>query len=383
MARKFLYLVALIVVLVIAGLVALRIWSKELTEFTLTPRVEFVEQQAFAPNAYQDPGMWFSRPGIGTDDPARWHPGLQGSERSLLPGPAEPSEDPAPAFAVFFVHPTTYFERKRWNAPLDDAESQELARTFLRGMASPFGEATEIWAPRYRQMTFGAFLTDGEEREKALAAAYRDVEQAFEFFLSSVDDGTPIVLAGHSQGALHLIHLIADRVAGTPLSKRIAAAYLVGWPISLEHDLPELGLAACATPDQGNCISSWMSFSEPAQPGQVLQTFRDSEGLDGLTRGDGPILCTNPLTGKYGGEAPATANLGTLFPNGELTGGVLKPGMVPARCDDYGLLLIGEGPDLGPYVLPGNNYHVYDIPLFWANLQADVRRRVEAWKPAS
>ena len=35
----------------------------------------------------------------------------------------------------------------------------------------------------------------------------------------------------------------------------------------------------------------------------------------------------------------------------------------------------------GRGVLPGNNYHVYDIPLFWANLQADVARRMAAWTP--
>jgi hypothetical protein len=38
---------------------------------------------------------------------------------------------------------------------------------------------------------------------------------------------------------------------------------------------------------------------------------------------------------------------------------------------------------MGSYVLPGNNYHVYDLPLFWANTQADVIRRASAWKPAS
>ena len=48
-----------------------------------------------------------------------------------------------------------------------------------------------------------------------------------------------------------------------------------------------------------------------------------------------------------------------------------------------GLLLIGDPPDLGPGVLPGNNYHVYDIPLFWANLKADVARRLAAWTPAA
>ena len=45
-----------------------------------------------------------------------------------------------------------------------------------------------------------------------------------------------------------------------------------------------------------------------------------------------------------------------------------------------GFLLIGEdAPDLGPYVLPGNNYHVYDYALFWSNLRADAAARVAAF----
>jgi len=63
----------------------------------------------------------------------------------------------------------------------------------------------------------------------------------------------------------------------------------------------------------------------------------------------------------------------------DLGGGELVAGAVPARCSEQGLLLIGDPPELGPGVLPGNNYHVYDIPLFWRNLQRDVERRMRAW----
>jgi hypothetical protein len=45
-----------------------------------------------------------------------------------------------------------------------------------------------------------------------------------------------------------------------------------------------------------------------------------------------------------------------------------------------GLLLIGDPPEMGPYVLPGNNYHVYDYSLFWANIRADAARRLAAYK---
>ena len=96
---------------------------------------------------------------------------------------------------------------------------------------------------------------------------------------------------------------------------------------------------------------------------------------------DAAPLCTNPLTGTIGANAPAEANHGTLVPSDDLNAGKLVTGMVAARCDSRGLLLIGPPPKMGPYVLPGNNYHVYDIPLFWMNLRQDFVRRVLAWKP--
>ncbi|MBE5073513.1 DUF3089 domain-containing protein [Erythrobacteraceae bacterium E2-1 Yellow Sea] len=375
MARKFLYIIAGLIVLVIAGMLVLRIWSKELAALAFVPSTEFVEQKPMDTNAYQDPAMWFSRPGIGLEDPARWQPAYSGDERSQTVS-ADATSAP---FAVFFVHPTSYLERTQWNAPIGDAESDRVTQIYLRGMASPFNGASEIWAPRYRQATLGAFMTDKAEAQKAIDAAYTDVEHAFDFFLSSIDADTPIVLAGHSQGSLHLMRLLKDRVAGTELAPRIAAAYLIGWPVSVEHDLPAMGLPACATAQQAGCILSWSSFAEPADPSAVIETYAASIGFDGVKRGTSAILCTNPLTGSIGAAAKADMNLGTLVPDGDLSKGALVRQSVPARCDDRGLLLIGDPPEMGSYVLPGNNYHVYDIPLFWANTQADVARRVGAW----
>jgi hypothetical protein len=124
---------------------------------------------------------------------------------------------------------------------------------------------------------------------------------------------------------------------------------------------------------------SWLSFADPPDATLMLDTYRAEPGLDGKAKGPEPILCTNPLNGGAAPEAPGTANLGTMVPSMELTTGKLTNLGVPARCDTKsGLLLIGEGPDLGPFVLPGNNYHVYDVPLFWANVRADVARREAA-----
>ncbi len=55
---------------------------------------------------------------------------------------------------------------------------------------------------------------------------------------------------------------------------------------------------------------------------------------------------------------------------------------IGARCDGRGVLLIGEPVAMGGYALPGNNYHVYDYSLFWANVRADAARRLAAFKAA-
>lgn len=366
MARKFLYFVALLIVMAIAALFALRIWSAELTRFAFVPRGAFETQPALRAGTYDDPAMWVSRPGT-VDDPAQYRP--EGT-------PAAPQ---GKAY-VFFIHPTSYLAREHWNGPIDDKDTRNRTALFVRGMASAFNGEAAVFVPYYRQAAFGSFLVNRPETLKARAVAYGDVREAFRAFVAQVPADAPIVLAGHSQGALHLMHLLQDEVKGTPVAGRIVAAYMIGWPVSPAHDLPQTGIPACAAPEQTGCALSWMSFAEPPDAQMMLDTYRAEPGLDGKQKDAGPVLCTNPLNGGAAAAAPGTANLGTMVPSVDLTMGKITKLGIPARCDaKTGLLMIGDPPDLGPYVLPGNNYHVYDVPLFWSNVRADVARRSAAW----
>lgn len=377
MARKFLYAIAVLVVAAIAAMFALRVWSEELAAMALVPSGDFTAPRELTAGDYDEPTMWLSRPDLAAGrDPSRWLP------RNLAGGRSSPGDPAAARYAVFFVHPTSYFERGHWNAPLGDPAAHASAALFVQGLASAFNQRGELWAPRYRQATFGAFLTGKAEAQQALDVAYGDVALAFEHFVANVDPEAPIVLAGHSQGSLLLLRLLRERIAGTSLEQRIAVAYPVGWPISLAHDLPSLPLPPCTTAGQTGCIVAWSSFAEPAEPAAMLRQFSASDGFDGVVRGKGPILCVNPVTGTMNGSAPAEANTGTLVPDEDLGDGELVAGAVPARCDRNGLLLIGDAPRMGPYVLPGNNYHVYDIPLFWQSLRDDLARRMSAWTAA-
>jgi len=367
LARKFLYVMAALVVLVVAGAFAYRLFGNDLLRWSLTPGGQFRDQPLAAAKAYRGTDRWFARPGL-SNTPVDWLP----------PGVAPV---PPGRAAVFFIHPTSYMNRNAWNAPVPDAEADARAAIFLRGQASAFTAAGQVWAPRYRQATFGAFVTSAPDAQRALDLAYHDIEAAWADFLSEVEPGRPLILAGHSQGALHLTRLLRDHVAGDArVRRRIVAAYVVGWPVSEQTDLPRMGLPQCTAAAETGCLLSWASFAEPADPELIEDAFDATTGFDGRSRRGTQIVCTNPLTGTADAAAPAAANLGTLVPAADLSDATLTPGRVPARCAGRGYLLIGEGPDVGPYVLPGNNYHVYDYSLFWGNVRADALRRLGAFR---
>ena len=365
-ARRFLYVIAGLIMLTLAAALAYRLFGEQIFRAAMIPSVAFDQSPQAAPPDYSRPESWLSRPGL-ANDPSRWSPkGYAATVR--------------PSAAVFYVAPTTFLRRDRWNAPLDDPQANHYLRLFAQSQASAFNGIGAIWAPRYRQATFGAFLTDEADARRALDFAYHDVARAFDAFLAAIPPDRPIILAGHSQGALQLTRLLSERIAGRPLARRIVAAYIVGWPISTVTDLPELGLPGCTKAAEAGCIVAWQSFAEPAEPHMVQSLYDDSIGLDGRRRRGTPMLCVNPLTGAEGGAAPASDNRGSLVPTTDLNDATIVAGRVPARCDRSGFLLIGPPPaGFGRYVMPGNNYHVYDMALFWANLRDDVAARTASY----
>jgi hypothetical protein len=369
-ARKFLIIIAVIITLILAGGIGWSLFNERLMQTALVPRAEFVAQNPAPPATYDNRKMWIARPDI-AGNPALWLP------------PGFKDDAPRGDAAVFYIHPTSYIQPlpPTWNASLDDIVTNDRAKLFVQGQASSFSGAGEIWAPRYRQANFGSFLTTQPEAQKALDAAYADVTQAWDNFLADISPDRPIIVAGHSQGSVHLLRLLRERIAGQPVAKRIAAAYIVGWPVSIETDLPMLGLPACATAEQSGCILSWQSFAEPADVSQLQAIYDGSTGFNGKPRRGTKILCTNPLTGEPNTSADAAANIGATIPSVDLKTATLEPGTIPARCDEKGYLLIGGPPKgISAYVLPGNNYHVFDYSLFWSNVRADAARRLEGFE---
>ena len=370
MARKFLIFIAVVIFLILGAGIAWTLYGQKLVQFAMVPRAAFVPQNMLPATAYADRKMWVARPDI-LGNPALWLP------------PEFSDATPKGNAAIFFIHPTSFIQPmpNAWNASLDDATTNDRAALFVRGQASAFNHVGDIWAPRYRQATFGAFLTTQPEAQRALDAAYSDVSAAWDAFLAQIGPDRPIIVAGHSQGSVHLLRLLRERIAGTPVARRVVAAYVVGWPVSIDTDLPKLGLPPCKTANESRCILSWQSFAEPADMSQIAAAYDATTGFDGRSRRGSRMLCTNPVSGIPDSATDAAANPGTLVPTSDLKTATLTRAMVPARCDARGFLLIGPPPEgIGNYILPGNNYHVFDYSLFWSSVRADAARRLAAFE---
>ena len=134
--------------------------------------------------------------------------------------------------------------------------------------------------------------------------------------------------------------LLREKIAGTPIAKRIVAAYVIGWPISVKSDLPSLDLPACTAPDQTGCILAWMTFADPPNA-DFFHDWEKTKGLNGGERRREDALCVNPISGTENGVAPAEANPGTLIPSANLLSATIAAGHVGARCDKGLLILDG------------------------------------------
>ena len=274
-----------------------------------------------------------------------------------VPNNATDLQDSAAA-DVFFVHPTTFLSPDAWNQPLDDETANSLTdEMVMRGQASAFNGCCRVYAPRYRQATLAAFFTDSDSGPQALALAYQDVATAFQFFITRYNADRPFLIAAHSQGAHHVDKLLAEKIVGTELAKRMVAAYPIGFEIDGSNGLP-----VCEAPTQTGCQVSWNTVG--SHTGSLFAS--DSN------------ICVNPLTWMSDeSHARHSANLGAVnFGNG----GTHEPGAVDAQCRD-GQLYISDIRSEHYSLMPfgPDNYHIYDYALFYVNIRQNAQARVEAF----
>ena len=286
--------------------------------------------------------------------------------------------------AAFYVNPTTYRGRELWNAPHNAPDVNPGVDEVVLGQASVLDACCDVWAPRYRQASFGA-LGGGLQ---AYDLAFIDVRAAFAQFLAEIGE-RPFVILGHSQGALHTQRLITRVIDPDPaLSARLVAGYVIG--IAVPEALYATTLTridACTEPGQVGCVASWATFAEDfAGLDQWRGSARDRYASIIESAGSTAIQCTNPLSWRAD-EVPVSpaGNLGATMITEDRTGLITPvPALVGARCADGALLVSPRAPE--PFTalefMPGN-YHFADVALFHENVSRNLVERAVAWRDAN
>ena len=215
----------------------------------------------------------------------------RGGPANFVPAGTEPATG-GHEVDVFFVHPTGYMSGHDWNSPLDPhSRTEENTEWMMANQASVFSSCCNIYAPRYREASIFTYLAAPPDiQNKAMALAYSDVLRAFRYFLSHESKGRPFILASHSQGTAHAFHLIREVIDGSPLSRRLVAAYLIGGGITNSEVANLKSIHVCTSATDLHCLVHWATWGEGGSPYRV-------------ENGGNQLLCVNPISWLRDGPA--------------------------------------------------------------------------------
>lgn len=261
-----------------------------------------------------------------------------------------------------------------------DEENMSLENDVMKGYFAGalemerglYDESARMYAPYYRQMAMNGYKQDPAERERRLAFAYKDVSDAFEYYLENENNGRPIILAGFSQGSDMVYRLMMDYFDSEEMQQQLVAAYAIGWACTedMVKEYPQIKPAQ-SEDDLGTVISF------DCEAPEVEETIVYPKGQKAYS--------INPLNWKTDSTpADKSQNAGSRFmkSNGKLVSeseklcgcyidgerGALKVTDVtseqyPAKID----------------IFPEGAYHIYDYQFFFKNLQENVKHRVELY----
>ena len=274
------------------------------------------------------------------------------------------SEDKNMPLDIFFIHPTSYKTATQWNMALDD--SATIARTYrrsIRRILSVFKDLGNVYAPKYRQAAFYAFVDTKGHGKQAIELAQKDVSRAFDYYLKHINKGRPFILAAHSQGSLLSMKILPIIYNDRILRKQLIAAYVVGWPISLDYLAEHPEIEICENASQTGCIISWNTESKHA----------------GATIVDERSLCINPLNwSRAEVYVSKSENMGAVFYLTETPDTITN--YIGAKCKN-GILHIDNIPNKkelkGMYGL--GVFHRFDYNFFYLNVQQNAQLRIRTY----
>ena len=275
---------------------------------------------------------------------------------------------------VFLICPTVDIESETNSPEINDKlrESFAYALDLEKGI---YEETGRLFSPYYRQMSINAYRLPEEEFGQAESIAYRDISDAFRWYLDNENDGRGLILAGFSQGSEMCLKLL-EEYFGTEsaeveaLRGQLITVYAIGWRVTEEmtEQCPRI------VPASGeNDIGTVVAFD--CEDGTLTGTIVIPEGVR--------TMSINPLNWKTG-DTPADKILNKGAVMG--TGAEPVPGLCGAYIGRRGELVVTdiEKEDYPPGldIFPEGAYHIYDYLFFFTNLKENLAVRAQAWMEA-
>ena len=265
---------------------------------------------------------------------------------------------------VFFLHPTTYTQRRKvpekLNADIDDRFiNAKTDHSTILYQASVFNEC-RVFAPRYRQAHISLFFSKEKPKaDSALEIAYEDMRSAFEYYSQHWNNGRPIIIASHSQGSKLGERLLKDFFEDKPLRNQLVVAYIIGWPLPKEYFS---SLKMCVDSLQTGCICSWRTLRK----GYIPSFLKDEKGNS---------FATNPLSWTTNEQYVSKKyNKGSVLKNFNR----IYKSTTDAQIH-HGLLWVKKPRFPWSFLYFRRNYHIGDINLFYLNIRENTRQRVKSY----
>jgi pimeloyl-ACP methyl ester carboxylesterase len=221
----------------------------------------------------------------------------------------------------FYVYPTVDMNPIPKNH--DTVEMKTMPRIVIQAQAAKFSEVCRVFAPFYRQATMGAYMALPSSAKVYYQNAFVDVAAAFDHYLKHWNNGRPVVIIGHSQGAqmaTYLLHKFfdgdnyvsaaQDGLRSTQLREKLLLALPLGFNVFTPKSQTKGGsfsdVPLCTGASDTGCVIAYRTHAESMAfhfrwwfPEEIdRQLVGEGYIHKGFESGKDELACVNPALGS-------------------------------------------------------------------------------------
>ncbi|ADG70152.1 DUF3089 domain-containing protein [Brachyspira murdochii] len=281
---------------------------------------------------------------------------------------------------IFYLYPTTWAsdDSNFMICPIDYTPMRATVTNKVIMHTSMFEEYGNVYAPFYRQANALYLLNQTNNISKEELNSYLfstpkdDAIAAFDYFIKNYNNNRPIILMGHSQGAMMIKEILKDYFKDNEyLQKRLIAAYIIGYSVTKEdiEENPHLKFAS-GEYDTGVIIS--YNTESPDFNGYNPTLLENSITINPITWTLEETLAAKELSlGANITNENTLINQITNFSDAKVD---KVRGVIKCSTADTNIFFTDRAG-----VFSKGIFHAWDIELYYFDLKANAKKRVEAF----